>query len=93
MLDLLGDRRARGHSHGGSVLVEIHVDELHSGGVRVDAHPVHGTHRIGTRETHAQIGIEDDDAVADAGRVFELVVVLAEGEGSLGDHVSKTVEQ
>ena len=37
-------------------------------------------HRVRAREPHPQVGVEEDHAVADAGRVLELVVVLAERE-------------
>ena len=75
------------------MLVEVHVDELHTRRVRLDSHPVHRADRVRAREPDPQVGIEDDHAVADARRVLELVVVLTEGEGALGDHVSEAVEE
>jgi hypothetical protein len=93
VLDLLGDRRAGANRDFRCVLVEAHVDELHAGRVRLEAHAVHRAHRVRAREPHAQIRIEHDDPVADTRRVLELVVVLTEREASLRDHVREPVEQ
>ena len=54
--------------------------------VRVDAETVHRGHRVGTGEAHPQVRIEEHDAVADAWRVLELVLVLTERERPFGDH-------
>ena len=58
----------------------------------MDAETVHRAHRVGTGEADAQVGVEEDDAVADAGRVLELVVVLAEREAAFGDHRGEALE-
>ena len=54
--------------------------EVQARRVRVDAEAVHRADRVGAGEAHPQVGVEQDHAVADAGRVLELVVVLAERE-------------
>ena len=51
---------------------------------------MHRAHRVRAREAHAEVGVEDDHAVADARRVLELVVVLAEREAALGDHRARS---
>ena len=93
VLDLLGHGQALADSHVDRVLVEAHLGEVQARRVRVDPEPVHRAHRVRAGEADAQFGVEDDHAVADAGRVLELVVVLAEREAALGDHAGEAVER
>ena len=79
--------------HVDRVLVEAHLGEVQPRRVRVDAHAVHRADRVGAGEADPQVGVEEDHAVADARRVLELVVVLAEREAALGDHRREALER
>ena len=89
-LDLLGDREPGADGDVDRVLVEADLGEVQPRRVRVDAHAVQRADRVRAREPHAQVGVEEDHAVADARGVLELDLVLTEREAALGDHARRS---
>ena len=57
-------------------LLEPHLAQVEARRVRVDPHAVHRAHRVGAREAHAHVVIEEDHAVADPRGILVLVVVF-----------------
>ena len=83
-----GDR-VGGRDH---AVVEAELAEAQALGVAVDADPVQGRHAVGRGVLHPGRRIEEDHAVADAGRLLGLGVLGVEREVARHDHPGEPVE-
>ena len=91
-LELLGDRRGDRERGAHERVVEAELAEAQALGVGVHADAVQRRHGVGRRVLDPPGGIEEDHAVADAGRLLGLGVLGVEREVARGDHPGEAVE-
>ena len=91
-LELLGDRRADREGRVDERVVEAELAEAQALGVGVHADAVQRRHAVRRRVLHPAGGIEEDHAVADAGRLLGLGVLGVEREVAGRDHAGEPVE-
>src|SRR5262249_54909025 len=74
-------------------LVEPDLGELHSRRVRVDPHAVQRAHRVRAPVLDARVAVQEDHAVADARRPFQLDLLARERQRAFGDHAGEPGER
>ncbi len=93
LFDLFGHRHAGDGGRGGGVLLEAHLLQLQTGGVGVDAHAVHRTDDVGTREADAQVASSTITPSPTRGASSNSTSSSRNGNVPSADHAREPLEQ